>query len=106
MWTGTILRQARRRADLTQRDLAERAGLPQSTIGRIEAGAIDPRATTLRRLLRACGSDLEPAPRLGEGIDRSQIRGRLERNPSERLEDLAAAASAIRRLTDTARPTR
>ena len=106
MWTGTILRQARRRADLTQRDLAERAGLPQSTIGRIEAGSIDPRASTLRRLLRACGSDLETAPRLGEGIDRSQIRGRLGRSPSQRIEDLAAAASAIRQLSSRVRSAR
>ena len=103
MWTRLVLREARRRAGLTQRDLAERAGLPQSTIGRIEAGSIDPRASTLRRLLRACGSDLETAPRLGEGIDRSQIRGRLGRSPSQRIEDLTAAASAIRRLTDLAR---
>jgi transcriptional regulator with XRE-family HTH domain len=106
MWTGTILREARRRASLTQRDLAERCGLPQSTIGRIEAGSIDPRATTLRRLLRACGSDLEAAPLLGEGVDRSQIRGRLERSPHERLEDLTAAASAIRRVTGVARSAR
>jgi transcriptional regulator with XRE-family HTH domain len=106
MWTGAVLREARRRADLTQRDLAERASLPQSTIGRIETGSIDPRASTLRRLLRACGSDLEPAPRLGVGVDRSQIRERLGRTPRERLEDLAVAASAMRRLTGTGRRSR
>src|SRR5436309_15783815 len=106
MWTRLVLREARRRAGLTQRELAERAGLPQSTIGRIEAGSIDPRASTLRRLLRACGSDLESAPRLGEGIDRSQIRERLELSPGERIRDLATAASAIRRLTGIARSAR
>src|SRR5437867_5066742 len=102
MWTGTILRQARRHADLTQRDLAARAGVPQSTIGRIEAGAIDPRASTLRRLLRACGSDLETIARFGDGIDRSVIRERLRRTPRQRLEDLAVAASSIRRLAGLA----
>lgn len=81
-----MLRWARRRAGLTQRQLAEKTGLPQSTIGRIESGATDPRLSTLRRLLRACGFDLEVEPLLGYGVDRSQIRECLEFPPERRIQ--------------------
>jgi len=104
MWAGTILVETRARAGVTQRELADLAGVPQSTVGRIEAGSIDPRASTLRRLLRAGGMDLEPALLIGLGIDRSPIRERLARTPRERLEDLASAAAGIRRLRGRARP--
>ncbi len=101
-----MLRNARRRSGLTQRALAARAGVPQSTVGRIEAGALTPRTDTLARLLRASGHELELATRLGDGVDRGQIRERLARTPRERLEDLAAAAEAIRRIHGRARAVR
>ncbi|MET0417539.1 MAG: helix-turn-helix domain-containing protein, partial [Actinoplanes sp.] len=56
---GSLLRALRRRADLSQRELAERAGVPQPTLARIESGrAIDPRYRTVERLVRAAGGDL------------------------------------------------
>jgi predicted transcriptional regulator len=84
------LRQARRRAGLTQRELAQRAGVPQSAIARIESGRVVPRIDTLDRLLRVCGDQLEAVPKLGEGIDRTLIRNMLKLTPDERL-DLASA---------------
>jgi transcriptional regulator with XRE-family HTH domain len=48
-----LVRAARRRADCSQRELAERAGLSPSTVGRIEAGSLAPSLDTLRRLLAA-----------------------------------------------------
>jgi transcriptional regulator with XRE-family HTH domain len=101
--TGKLLKKARRRARLTQRRLADLAGVPQSTVARIESGTIDARATTLARLLRICGFDLEALPRPGAGVDLSQIRERLARSPRERLEDLAAAAAAMERIRGRAR---
>ena len=59
--------------------------MPRSTVGRIETGAVDPRISTLDRLLRACEFDLEVEPLLGIGVDRSQIREMLDLSPSERL---------------------
>ena len=98
-----LLRKARRLAGLTQRSLAERAGVPQSTVGRIETGALHPRTDTLIRLLHASGHQLELGPRLGVGVDRGQIRERLALTPRQRLEDLTNAAAAIRRLRGRAR---
>lgn len=83
---GRWLRQARRRAGLTQRELAERTGVPQATIGRIEAGSVDPRVGTLDRLLRACGELLEARVDLAQGID----LGHLDRMRSMSAEDRVA----------------
>jgi transcriptional regulator with XRE-family HTH domain len=77
--------------------------VPQSTVGRIETGATEPRIDTLLRLLHACGHDLELGGRLGEGVDRAQIRERLTLTPRQRLEELTTAAAAVRRLHGRAR---
>lgn len=82
---GRMVRNARIRADLTQRQLAAKAGIPQETIARIERGRVDPRVSTLDRLLEGCGYGLESMPRLGIGVDRTQIRALLASSPSERL---------------------
>jgi predicted transcriptional regulator len=49
------LRELRRRAGLTQKQLASRAGVSQALIARIEAGKVDPSLSTLRRILAALG---------------------------------------------------
>ena len=82
---GRMLREARARARLTQRQLAAKSGIPQETIARIERGRVDPRLNTLDRLLAACEFGLEVMPRLGIGIDRTQIRELLQLTPSQRL---------------------
>lgn len=56
---GVTLRALRRRADLSQRQLAELAGVPPSTVARIEAGtARDPKFRTVERLVRTAGGQL------------------------------------------------
>jgi transcriptional regulator with XRE-family HTH domain len=82
---GRMIRYARRRAGLTQRELSAKAGIPQETIARIERGRVDPRVGTLDRLLEACEFGLEVMPRLGVGIDRTVIRELLDLDPGERL---------------------
>lgn len=99
-----LLKSARSEAGLTQRALADRAGVPQSTVGRIEAGLIDPKVSTLSKLLRACGYTLEPRQSLGVGVDRSLIQQMLRLTPRERLDSVVAAADSLRRLTGKARP--
>jgi transcriptional regulator with XRE-family HTH domain len=82
---GRMVRYARRRSGLTQRQLAAKSGIPQESIARIEKGRVDPRVGTLDRLLEACEFGLEAMPRLGIGIDRPQIRERLDLTPEARL---------------------
>ena len=55
---GQLIREARRRAGLTQRELAARVGTTQSAIARIEAGDSAPSLERVVRLVRACGFDL------------------------------------------------
>lgn len=95
MNVARLIRHTRRAAGLTQRELAAIAGVPQSTIGRIELGRHVPRADTLDRLLRAMGLSLEAAPVLGTGVDRTQIRELLRLTPGERARLGAADAAAL-----------
>ncbi|MEV0716532.1 helix-turn-helix transcriptional regulator [Asanoa sp. NPDC050611] len=50
-----LLRAARRRADLSQRQLAKKSGASHGTVGRIEAGDLAPSLAMVERLLAACG---------------------------------------------------
>lgn len=71
---------------MTQRALAAKAGVPQSTVARIESGALDPRVGTLERLLRECDAELVVVERPGRGVDRTLIAARLALSPRERLD--------------------
>jgi transcriptional regulator with XRE-family HTH domain len=55
---AALVREARSRAGLTQRELAARAGTSQSVVARIETGQTRPGSGTLRRLLEAAGFEL------------------------------------------------
>jgi transcriptional regulator with XRE-family HTH domain len=52
------LRAARRARRVSQRQLAEYAGVPRQTVERIEAGRADPRVSTLETVLQAIGLQL------------------------------------------------
>ncbi|HEY7536460.1 MAG TPA: helix-turn-helix transcriptional regulator [Gaiellaceae bacterium] len=84
MNAGTMLREARVAAGLTQRELARRAGVPQPAVSRIERDHGSPRVETLDRLLRACGKALELTDRPGVRVDRTLIRERLAMTPGAR----------------------
>jgi transcriptional regulator with XRE-family HTH domain len=47
-----LVRAARRRADLSQRELAVKAGVPSSSVSRVEARRVQPTIAVLERLLR------------------------------------------------------
>lgn len=55
---GNLLRIARSRTGMSQRELAEAAGLPQSTIARIESGARQPSLPVLARIVAAVDLEL------------------------------------------------
>lgn len=100
---GTILRYARRRAGLTQRELAALARAPQPAIARIESGAVSPRLGTLLPLIEATGFALEIAPAIGDGVDRTLIRSALERSPEERIRAAGVAAANLAAFVDATR---
>ena len=56
---GQYLREARLRAGMTQKTVAERAGVSQPLVARIERGAVEPTFGRLLGLVRACGFDLD-----------------------------------------------
>lgn len=56
--SGAILRDARADAGLSRRALAAKAGVPTSTVSRIEQSQSDPTLTMLARLVDAAGRDL------------------------------------------------
>jgi len=55
---GELVREARRRAGLTQKELADRAGTTQSAIARLESGRTSPSLERLEWLLKLCGISL------------------------------------------------
>ena len=61
---SSFIAEARKRAGLSQEELAERAGTSRTAVCAYEAGAKDPRAETVERLLDAAGFRLELVPRL------------------------------------------
>jgi predicted nucleotidyltransferase/DNA-binding XRE family transcriptional regulator len=56
---GLLLRDARRRARLSQAELARRAGITQSVVSAYENGARQPSFPTLARLVAAAGLELD-----------------------------------------------
>jgi transcriptional regulator with XRE-family HTH domain len=88
MHSGDYISIARKRAGLTQRELAERVGCRQATIARWERDDRHPSLEETQAAVRACGFDL------GMNLvaeDRSwwpQIAVQLERSPTERLRSL------------------
>ena len=92
MHGGDYVSIARKRAGLTQRELAERLGCRQATIARWERDDRHPSLEEAQAAVRACGFDL--------GInlvaeDRSwwpQIAVQLEGSPAERLRSLTRPA--------------
>jgi HTH-type transcriptional regulator / antitoxin HipB len=53
------LKRLRQQGDLTQSGLGEMAGLPQTTISKVEVGIIDPSLGTLFKLLAALDLEIE-----------------------------------------------
>lgn len=88
-----LVRAARRRADCSQRELAERAGVSHSTVARIESAALVPSLTMLRRLLAVAELQLvavDPAGRLvlPMGDDRDDLRDGAERRYPTHLDTI------------------
>ena len=88
MVSGSLIKEARLRAGLTQAQLGEKIGKPQSMIARWERGDVVPSFETLRQVVRGC--DLELSFQLAR-LDESSmtvIDEHLKMTPAQRLADL------------------
>jgi transcriptional regulator with XRE-family HTH domain len=92
---GSLLREARARAGLSQRALARLARTAQSVVARIESGDTSPSFETLRSLLAGAGFDLhvelEPAI-TGRSHMLDDVPRILNLTPEQRLVELRNAA--------------
>jgi transcriptional regulator with XRE-family HTH domain len=92
---GQIVRETRLRAGLTQRRLAELAGVSQPLLARIESGVVQPTFDRLVGLVRACGFDLDVrVVPLDEDAWTMTERGSLA-TPDERLDRAMAGARLL-----------
>lgn len=85
MLSGKVIREARLLAGLSQRQLAERAGVPRPSIVRWERGNVEPGFDMARRLLRACGFDVSLVRYEPDATAQHRLGERLELTPQERL---------------------
>jgi transcriptional regulator with XRE-family HTH domain len=88
--SGDLLREARRRAGLSQAELARRAGKPTSVIGRWERNEVAPSLETLRSIIRVCGFDLHPHLVEADDSQDAAIEEALGLTAAERLARLEA----------------
>jgi len=96
--SGDLIREARLRTGLTQKELARRAGTSQPAIARWESGAVVPTFERLREIVRACGLELTFGlanydDSYDEWIDRY-----LELTPEERVQQALDRAALVREL--------
>lgn len=89
-----MVREARRRAGLTQSELAERAGTTQSAIARVETGGTEPSLWRVAELVSACGLHL--TVRLTEPDDTlDAARRNLRLSADQRVRNMLAAQRFI-----------
>lgn len=99
MISGDLIREARLRADLTQRELARRAGTTQPAIARWESGDVVPSFERLREILRACGLDLWFRLVNADDSYRADIEDYLQLSVDERVEHALRRAEIYRAIS-------
>jgi transcriptional regulator with XRE-family HTH domain len=92
--SGLLIREARLLAGLSQGELGARVGKDRAQIARWERGAVEPSFETLRKLVRACGFELNVSIGSADVDESSEkvLRRRLRLSPQERLKELLKAA--------------
>jgi uncharacterized protein len=91
--SGTLIREARQRARLSQTDLARRAGVAQSVISAYESDRREPGLGMLTKLIEAAGHELfidaRPMANLRHGLPDTPLGRRLRRNRRAVIDTLA-----------------
>jgi transcriptional regulator with XRE-family HTH domain len=98
---ATILRDARHKNNLSQRDLSAVSGVPQSHISKIEKGAVDLRLSSLVELARALDLEVTLVPRSAvpavQSIVRSAASASGDKQTRFALKDLSRFEETIAR---------
>lgn len=94
-----LLRTARRQANLTQSELAERLGTTQSAVAHLERAGSNPTMGTLATSLQALGLRLELSarPRLAS-IDETLLARNLRMTAAQRLAAFETAHREVQEL--------
>lgn len=93
------LREARLAKGWSQRELSQRAGLPQAHISRIESGSVDLKLSTLRELARLLDLELVLAPRAALTAVNAVVREIVAESGARTVRGVATVlAQAARRL--------
>ncbi len=106
---ANLITEARKRAGLTQRQLAERAGTTQSSVARWESGRSEPSFANVVRLIRLCGFVLNvhfEAYDDGLRDDWAQAQQLLALTPEQRLESNVAMVAIADDLQTSLRASR
>jgi transcriptional regulator with XRE-family HTH domain len=96
MVSASLLVQARRTAGLSQRALADRAGVTQQEIARYERGRVTPSLERLRALRAACGLELTFGLARADDSYDEQIVTALALPPARRLKRALGDAQPLR----------
>ena len=91
MLGGDLVREARRRAGLTQAELAALAATTQSAIARLEAGRTSPSFDLVLKLLKLCGFRLDVALDPYDDSDIAQAVACLRRTVEGRVDNMESA---------------
>ena len=102
MISGDLLREARLRAGLTQKQLATRAGTSQPAIARWESGAVQPSLERLRELIRTCGLELTYGLANYDDSYDYFIDQRLRLDPEGRVRQALAEEQVFERIRQAA----
>jgi transcriptional regulator with XRE-family HTH domain len=85
MTSATLIRRARKRAGLSQAELAAKAGTTQSAVARWERDASRPTVERLQSLVEACGLELELGLTARDGDELAALRRNLALTVDERV---------------------
>lgn len=94
---GLLIKEARRRANLTQRELAKRLGTSHAAVGRWEKGTVRPSWDVVVAAVRLTGLDIRVGLAKPEEHDLALAHERLSRTPAQRLADLTTMARFVER---------
>lgn len=96
MTTGELIRQKRKQAGLTQKELGERAGIAEPTIRKYESNRLNPKPATLKKIATALGVEWYE---LLSDNPHEQARGIVD-DVSGRLQESVAKNGPMKKVSD------